>query len=198
MQRVRNAQYTRPSYLGHLARLAPRTAVLRARQPPDLVARGARGWWAARVSIDERPGRLGPRPAQHPARSTPDTRGNQPVSWVILRNLAWTFVNLHAIEPTRPRAATSRPWPENSTPSSRRSYGDNVASMAWGARNLISTRRRTASAPPAAGSTQACPPAARSSAAATCPTWPACGASRAARRRVAAGTPTAAARPASR
>ena len=27
----------------------------------------------------------------------------------------------------------------NQTPSSRRSYGENIASMAWGARNLIST-----------------------------------------------------------
>ena len=38
-------------------------------------------------------------------------------------------------------ATSSRRWPENSTPSSRRSYGDNIASMAWGARNLISTHR---------------------------------------------------------
>tara|TARA_B100000405_G_scaffold223436_1_gene158963 strand:+ start:316 stop:987 length:672 start_codon:yes stop_codon:yes gene_type:complete len=30
------------------------------------------------------------------------------------------------------------------TPSSRRSYGDNIASMAWGARNLISTQDITA------------------------------------------------------
>ena len=30
--------------------------------------------------------------------------------------------------------------PENSTPSSRRSYRDNIASMAWGARDLISTQ----------------------------------------------------------
>ena len=37
-------------------------------------------------------------------------------------------------------ATTSRRWPENSTPSSRRSYGDSIASMAWGARNLISTQ----------------------------------------------------------
>ena len=29
--------------------------------------------------------------------------GNQPVSQVILRNIAWTFVSLHAIEPTRSR-----------------------------------------------------------------------------------------------
>ena len=29
--------------------------------------------------------------------------GNQPVSQVILRNIAWTFVSLHAIEPTWPR-----------------------------------------------------------------------------------------------
>ena len=28
----------------------------------------------------------------------------------------------------------------NFTPSSRRSYGENIASMAWGARNLISTQ----------------------------------------------------------
>jgi hypothetical protein len=31
-------------------------------------------------------------------------------------------------------ATTSRRWPENSTPSSGRSYGDNIASTAWGAR----------------------------------------------------------------
>ena len=29
--------------------------------------------------------------------------GNQPVSWVIPRNIAWTFVSLHAIEPTQLR-----------------------------------------------------------------------------------------------
>ena len=34
----------------------------------------------------------------------------------------------------------SRQWPGNFTPSSRRSYGENIASMAWGARNLISTQ----------------------------------------------------------
>ena len=34
---------------------------------------------------------------------------------------------------------TSRRWPGNSTPSSRRSYRGNIASMAWGARNFIST-----------------------------------------------------------
>jgi len=34
----------------------------------------------------------------------------------------------------------SRRWPGNFTPSSRRSYGDNIMSMAWGARNLISTQ----------------------------------------------------------
>ena len=38
-------------------------------------------------------------------------------------------------------APASEPvWKSASTPSSRRSYGDNVASMAWGARNLISTQ----------------------------------------------------------
>ena len=52
-------------------------------------------------------------------------------------------------EPPRHRAdaitaTTSRRWPGNSTPSSRRSYGDNIASMAWGARNLISTQDITA------------------------------------------------------
>ena len=36
-------------------------------------------------------------------------------------------------------ATTSRRWRGIATPSSRRSYGDNIASMAWGARNLIST-----------------------------------------------------------
>ena len=34
----------------------------------------------------------------------------------------------------------SRRWPGNFTPSSRRSYGENIASMAWGARNLIYTQ----------------------------------------------------------
>jgi hypothetical protein len=71
----------------------------------------------------------------------------------------WTFVILHAIEqrllggqhrvdgvdPPRHRAeavrrTTSRRWRRTSTPSSRRSYGDNIASMAWGARSLISTQ----------------------------------------------------------
>ena len=37
---------------------------------------------------------------------------------------------------------TSRRWRGSSTPSSRRSYGDNIASMSWGARNLISTQVR--------------------------------------------------------
>ena len=37
-------------------------------------------------------------------------------------------------------AMMSRRWPGNFTPSSRRSYGENIASMAWGARNLISTQ----------------------------------------------------------
>ena len=36
-------------------------------------------------------------------------------------------------------AMMSRRWPGNFMPSSRRSYGENIASMAWGARNLIST-----------------------------------------------------------
>ena len=67
--------------------------------------------------------------------------GNQPVSQVILRNIAWTFVSLHAIEPTRPwgqrrvdgvesprhradavTGPTSRRWREIATPSRRRSY----------------------------------------------------------------------------
>ena len=38
------------------------------------------------------------------------------------------------------RRASEPVWKSASTPSSRRSYGDNVASMAWGARNLISTQ----------------------------------------------------------
>jgi hypothetical protein len=33
----------------------------------------------------------------------PSLCGNQPVSWVILENIAWTFVSLYAIEPTRSR-----------------------------------------------------------------------------------------------
>ena len=36
--------------------------------------------------------------------------------------------------------ATSRRWRGIYTPSSRCSYGDDVASMAWGVRNLISTQ----------------------------------------------------------
>ena len=36
--------------------------------------------------------------------------------------------------------ATSRRWRGIATPSRRRSYGDDVASMAWGVRNLISTQ----------------------------------------------------------
>ena len=48
-------------------------------------------------------------------------------------------------EPPRHRAhsvtgTTSRRWRGIATPSRRRSYGDSVASMAWGARNLISTQ----------------------------------------------------------
>ena len=38
---------------------------------------------------------------------------------------------------------TSRRWRGSSTPSSRRNHGDNVASTAWGARNLISTQLLT-------------------------------------------------------
>ena len=34
----------------------------------------------------------------------------------------------------------SRRWPGNFTPSSRHSYGENIASMAWGTRNLISAQ----------------------------------------------------------
>ena len=34
----------------------------------------------------------------------------------------------------------SRRWPGKSTPSSRHSYGNNIASTAWDARNLISTQ----------------------------------------------------------
>jgi hypothetical protein len=48
-------------------------------------------------------------------------------------------------EPPRHRAdvatgTTSRRWRGIATPSRRRSYGKHVASMAWGARNLISTQ----------------------------------------------------------
>ena len=67
---------------------------------------------------------------------------------------AETFMNLHAIELTRSRrrrhradavtATTSRRWRRISTPSSRRSYGDSIASMAWGARTSISTLSLTA------------------------------------------------------
>jgi hypothetical protein len=55
-----------------------------------------------------------------------------------LRIIEETFVNLHRADAVT--ATTSRRWPENFTPSSRRSYGDNIASMAWGARNLIPHR----------------------------------------------------------
>ena len=41
---------------------------------------------------------------------------------------------------------TSRRWCGIATPSHRRSYEDDVASMAWGARNLISTQALTAEA----------------------------------------------------
>ena len=51
-------------------------------------------------------------------------------------------MNLHAIEPTVATGTASRRWPGNSTPSSRRSYGIDVAPMAWDARNLISTQVR--------------------------------------------------------
>ena len=65
VQRVRNAQDTRPSYLGHLARLAPRTVVLQAQQPlGHLVARGGREVVGPLACLDpngERPVRLGPR-----------------------------------------------------------------------------------------------------------------------------------------
>ena len=49
----------------------------------------------------------------YPDKHGPGPRGNQPVR----------FVNLHA----------SLRWRQSSTPSSRRAYMDNVASMAWGA-----------------------------------------------------------------
>ena len=38
------------------------------------------------------------------------------------------------------RRASKPVWKSASTPSSRRGHGDNVASMAWGARNLIFTQ----------------------------------------------------------
>ena len=54
-------------------------------------------------------------------------------------------MKLHAIETDAVTTTTStRRWRGSSTPSSRRSYGDNIASMAWGARNLISTQVRKA------------------------------------------------------
>ncbi len=51
-------------------------------------------------------------------------------------------------QPERHRAdagmeTTSRRWRGTSTPSSRFSYGDDVASMAWGVRNLISAQEPT-------------------------------------------------------
>ena len=107
---VRNAQYTRPSYLGHLARLAPRTVVLQAQQPlGHLVARGGREVVGPLACLDpngERPVRLGPRLGA--ARREVQRAG--PV-WKSTSELGY---NLHAIEPTRSRAT----------------LGDNVASMA--------------------------------------------------------------------
>ena len=110
MQRVRNAQDTRPSYLGHLARLAPRTVVLQAQQPlGHLVARGGREVVGPLACLDpngERPVRLGPRLGAAPR----EVQRAGPV-WKSTSELGY---NLHAIEPTRSRAT----------------LGDNVASMA--------------------------------------------------------------------
>ncbi len=55
-----------------------------------------------------------------------DLRGNQPVSWAILRIIAETSVSLHA---------------------GRRRNGGNLASTAWGAQNLISTQLATPQLP---------------------------------------------------
>ena len=110
MQRVRNAQDTRPSYLGPLAGLAPRTVVLQAQQPlGHLVARGGREVVGPLACLDpngERPVRLGPRLGAAPR----EVQRAGPV-WKSTSELGY---NLHAIEPTRPRAT----------------LGDNVASMA--------------------------------------------------------------------
>ena len=72
---------------------------------------------------------------KHPLFTEPDT------SYAV-----WTSTSeLGYREPPRHRAdavvgTTSRRWRGTSTPSSRCSYGDNVASMAWGACNFISTQ----------------------------------------------------------
>ena len=48
--------------------------------------------------------------------------------------IVWTFVNLHAIEQRLLRGQRRVDGVEKfSTPSSRRSYGDDIATMAWGA-----------------------------------------------------------------
>ena len=50
------------------------------------------------------------------------------------------YASTPAWQSTSEVPVTSRRWRDHSTPSSRRSYGDNVASMAWGAKALISAQ----------------------------------------------------------
>ena len=131
--------------LGHLARLAPRTVVLQAQQPlGHLVARGGREVVGPLACLDpngERPVRLGPRLGAAPR----EVQRAGPV-WKSTSELGYPekyCVDLR--EPPRHRAdvatgTMSRRWRGIATPSRRRSYGKHVASMAWGARNLISTQ----------------------------------------------------------
>ena len=57
-----------------------------------------------------------------------------------LRNIAETFVTLHGRRAAAPMGTTSRRWRRISTPSSRCSCWDDVASMAWEVQNLISSQ----------------------------------------------------------
>ena len=53
-------------------------------------------------------------------------------------------INLNAIEQVYAgMETTSRRWRGTSTPSSRRTRGDKIASMAWGVRTLMSTQEPT-------------------------------------------------------
>ena len=141
MQRVRNAQDTRPSYLGPLAGLAPRTVVLQAQQPlGHLVARGGREVVGPLACLDpngERPVRLGPRLGAAPR----EVQRAGPV-WKSTSELGYPEKHCGDLrDPSRRRAAAptgtrSRRWRRISTPSSRCSYGDDVVSMVWGVRNL--------------------------------------------------------------
>ena len=63
-------------------------------------------------SFDAKPAKEARRSSSPPIPYSAGRRGNLPV-----RPIAWTFVNLHAIEPTRSRGQTSRRWRGIATPS---------------------------------------------------------------------------------